>query len=321
MLSNAIKNSLKVIATLTIATILISSKSAVAAELPDIVSSARPAAADALTSLTYYKFQNTPLSNDEIHWLVFYRNELAIDVKAVKHSWNVGNFQQCAWTRVEKAAAIDFSQSQCESAIFSVQQAVPILIQMSLIHYGISEQRSFVMTQVILSVGGVTPPLVPNPVPSPSPVVDVFNPAICSGPEITAQEMISYFAPGTVYVNPPIKAVQYDRVRVCNVATGCTAWITKERDLPNTGRDFTLNFHVSVDAKVGYSISTVESYYFQVPNAGSAGLEGTYWAKLNKPFVTNKCLYLKNYTATEKSNNGSFAESEFVIYGLQSPRK
>jgi len=318
MLSNAIKNSLKAIVVLTAAAILIRAESSMAAGLPEIVSSARPAAADALTSLTYYKFQNTPLTNDEVHWLVFYRNDLANDVKTVKHSWNVGNYQQCAWTRVEKAVAIDFSQNQCESVIFSAQQATPILIQMSLIHYGISEQRSLVMTQVILSVGGVTPP---PPVPTPNPVVDVFNPAICSGTEITAPEMISYFAPGTVSVTAPMKAIQYERVRVCNMATGCTAWVTKEKDLPNASRDFALIFQVSVDAKVSYSISTYEYFSFSVPNSGPAGLNESYGAKMSKPFLTNKCLYLKTYTATDKSYNGSFAENEFVIYCLLAPRK
>jgi hypothetical protein len=319
MLFKIFENAFKIIAVFA----LYASFQAQAAALPEIVSSARRLASDAFVNLAYYKFQNTPLTNDEVHWLVLYRLDLANDVNNVKHNWNVGNYQQCAWTRVEKAAPIDFSQNQCESVIFSVQQATPILVQMSLIHFGIPEQRSYVMSQVILSIAGMSPSPVPPVVP-PNPVLDVFNPAICPGGEISSSELISYFAPGAVKAKPEFKSMMYTRQRTCNISTGCSSWVNQEFNLPAKNRNFepyfyigsqgvpTYYFSISVDAS-----SPSDSYCISVENFSELGLSPYYCGqKVGARILTNKCGYSKSYVVTPKSVKGSFVEHELVFYGL-----
>ncbi len=64
----------------------------------------------------------------------------------------------------------------------------------------------------------------PPPPPPPPPVADPFDPASCQGPQWTAAEALTKFAPATVKTKLTDALTVVARTRACGNATGCTAW-------------------------------------------------------------------------------------------------
>lgn len=187
------------------------------------------------------------------------------------------------------------------------------------------------------SCGG-SPQTCPNPYPNPQiPSVDVFNPYICQGPEMTTEVAARYFAPGAS------KAIigQYNlfgRYRVCTKLSGCGSWTLGKiyrykynsgttSEMPNQIQ-FSLLSTNSAPYFFGYTEfldvnkNRVSAYTKENHVIDNFSGDYTYLVLESNPVrnpltgsIRNNCSWFKASNSTSVSSAGEWTESEIILYG------
>jgi hypothetical protein len=174
----------------------------------------RAQAQQTVAALQDCQIDNSTLSANLKQWLKSARLTLAQDILASPHNWNVGNYQECAYTQTVSRSPVELSLPVCSSVAGQVSSAAQVLLQQSLIHLGMTE---YTQVQSLKQFIFAAPQISCNPPGS------VWDPAICPGHEMTLEEKRRYFQPGQTNQQAGEHSY-YIRTRACTRQTGCGEW-------------------------------------------------------------------------------------------------
>jgi hypothetical protein len=244
-------------------------------------------------------------------WLKTNRFALAQDIALSPHNWNVGNYQECAYTQAYLRGSVELSLPVCANVASQASQAAQILFQQSLTHYAITDLGQILALKQFVFA---------TPQQSCNPPGSVWDPAICGGHEITLEEKRLYFQPGETLRKVGSHGYQI-RMRQCTRQTGCADWFvpTSASCIDSGGNLTSCSGHPLLMTTNATGISGIiygTGYGVQYMRV-QLNNNTYYTSNMNTNMsIKTTCAYGKITGEMEiSSNSGSYYNYEMVLYG------
>jgi N-acetylneuraminic acid mutarotase len=77
---------------------------------------------------------------DVRQWLIDHRAALSADIAASEHDWTLDEKATCAWTQLERGAAVNLSYPTCRARLDSFDEAAQLLVHEAVHHFGIGDE-------------------------------------------------------------------------------------------------------------------------------------------------------------------------------------
>jgi hypothetical protein len=261
-------------------------------------------------------------------------NEFKQDLQNSNHLWVVDSQSTCGFTQHSSSADIYFSYPTCAATVGNnLNSALFTLIHETAHHLGVDdEKQADLVAQAILDANIA--------IKCPAATQDVFNPLVCQGPVFTATDAAKYLQPGQSRTEAIGNYQAYARSRSCNYLNGCGAWVADRllylyTDGYSQRYVSKVSFVISADLKTPYFKTSIlgnitgneifsamnEELAYGVP--GALKMDGRYWltktgdseVKQTSGELRQNCGWFRIQRQTANKNNGTYMESEIVVYG------
>ncbi len=294
--------------------------------LRQLMEQARWAALGRLSAIDWCSFAPN-VSPVLSQWILQHMNEFKQDVQNSNHLWVVDAQSTCGFTQHSSTADIYFSYPTCAATIGNnLNSALFTLLHETAHHLGVSdEKQADLVAQAILDANIA--------LQCPAATQDVFNPLVCQGPVFTATDAAKYLQPGQSQTNAIGKYQAYARYRQCNYLTGCGAWVASKVVKYSTNGLGEVSLTIYAISSNPYFDITVAGEFDGSPHLLASGIPGAlklnvengFWLESNTmmDFISSKisgelrqgCGWFQIQRRTENKSNGTYMESEIVVYG------
>lgn len=297
--------------------------------LRQLMEQARWAALGRMSAIDWCSF-STNTSPALSQWILQHMNEFKQDLQNTNHLWVVDAQSTCGFTQHSSSADIYFSYPTCAATVGNnLNSALFTLLHETAHHLGINdEKQADLVAQAILDAN-IT-------LQCPSVTQDVFNPLVCQGPVFSATDAAKYLSPGQSKTDAVGNYQAYGRYRRCNYLSGCGAWITDSVN-DYAGRPLSkVSFIISANLNTPYFMTSIVGNFgsdgsfsshnsdlvFGIP--GNLSLKADYWhtsytvvssEKQKSGEFRQSCGWFRVQRQTGNSGDGTYKESEVVIYG------
>jgi len=299
---------------------------------------AQTAAAQMVTEIRPCSFRSdVPASIRE--WILTNQAAYTQDILRTQQKWVVDLQGTCAYTAPVAGANVYLSYSECRDSTRSIEDAVFTLLHESVHHFGI--QNEGFADAVARAVLYGTERVHSCPV-----AASEFDRDYCSGSQMTIDEALTRFVPGTLEaeLNP---SLQWSiRSRNCQTMTGCGAWQSNGATWGSLTLNSNGDYFVQPMARAASSLAIHNgnqlivklytdtssqgqmvgyvSYLFGDSlkfHNGSMSMQADPYRPyqtihiLSDSKLTNQCLWFKYHTKFDILGTGITREVDLVVYG------